>query len=204
MFHLNMTAKKNVSADHVKKLRDQTGASVMDCKKALEKSGGDIDQAVEYLKKSGKEKAGKKAQRETREGVVAAYIHSNKKIGVMVELRCETDFVAKNSEFQELAYDIAMHVAAMAPKYLSFEQISEKDKKDYESMVKEEVTSQNKPANIVEKIVEGKVKKHFEEMSLLEQSFVKNPDVTVGDMIKEKIAKIGENIQIERMERFEI
>lgn len=199
-----MTAKKNISAEHVKKLRDQIGASVMDCKKALEKSTGDIEQAVEYLKKSGKEKAGKKAQRATGEGVVAAYIHSNKKIGVMVELRCETDFVAKNSEFQELAYDIAMHVAAMAPKYLSFEQISDKDKKDYEGIIREEVASQNKPANIIEKIIEGKVKKHFEEMSLLEQSFIKNPDMTVGDMIKEKIAKIGENIQVERMERFEI
>ena len=199
-----MTTKKNISADHVKKLRDQTGASVMDCKKALEKSEGDIDKAVEYLKKSGKEKAGKKAQRATGEGVVAAYIHSNKKIGVLVELRCETDFVAKNSEFQELAYDVAMHVAAMDPKYLSFEQISDKDKKDYESIIGEEVASQDKPANIIEKIIEGKVKKHFEEISLLEQSFIKNPDVTVGDMIKEKIAKIGENIQVERMERFEI
>ena len=199
-----MTAKKNISADHVKKLRNQTGASVMDCKKALEKSAGNIEQAIEYLKKSGKEKAGKKAQRATSEGVVAAYIHSNKKIGAMVELRSETDFVAKNSEFQELAYDIAMHIAAMAPLYLSFEQISEKDKKDYESIVKEEVASQNKPADIARKIIEGKVKKHFEEISLLEQSFVKNPDVTVGDIIKEKIAKIGENIQVEKMERFEI
>lgn len=199
-----MTTKKNISANHVKELRNQTGASVMDCKKALEKSAGNVEQAIEYLKKSGKEKAGKKAQRETGEGVVAAYIHSNKKISAMVELRCETDFVAKNSEFQELAYDIAMHVAAMAPKYLSFEQISDKDKKDYEGIVREEVASQNKPVNIIEKIIEGKVKKHFEEMSLLEQNFVKNPDVTVGDMIKEKIAKIGENIRIERMERFEI
>ncbi len=199
-----MTAKKNISADHVKKLRDQTGASVMDCKKALEKSGGDIEQGIEYLKKSGKEKAGKKAERATKEGVVAAYIHSNKKIGAMVEIRSETDFVAKNSEFQELAYDIAMHVAAMAPKFLSFGEVSEKDKKDYEGMVREELATQNKPADIVEKIVEGKVRKYFEELSLLEQNFVKNPDVTVGDMIKEKIAKIGENIQVERMERFEI
>ncbi len=204
MFHLNMTTKNNISADHVKELRDQTGASVMDCKKALEKSAGNVEQAIEYLKKSGKEKAGKKAQRETREGVVTAYVHSNKKIGAIVELRCETDFVAKNSEFQELAYDIAMHVAAMAPKYLSFEQISEKDKKDYEGIVKEEVASQNKPADIARKIIEGKVKKHFEKISLLEQSFVKNPDVTVGDIIKEKIAKIGENIQVEKIERFEI
>jgi elongation factor Ts len=112
--------------------------------------------------------------------------------------------VAKNSEFQELAYDIAMHVAAMAPKFLSFGEVSGKDRKDYENMVREEVALQNKPADIVEKIVEGKVKKHFEGLSLLEQSFVKNPDVTVGDMIKEKIAKIGENIQVERIERFEI
>lgn len=199
-----MTTKENISADHVRKLRDRTGASVMECKKALEKSAGDVEQAIECLKKSGKEKAGKKAERATSEGVVAAYIHSNKKIGAMVELRSETDFVAKNSEFQELAYDIAMHVAAMAPQYVSFAQISEKEKAEYENMVKEEVALQNKPANIAEKIIEGKVKKHFDEMSLLEQNFVKNPEVTVGDLIKEKIAKIGENIQVESMERFEI
>ncbi|MDP1845726.1 MAG: translation elongation factor Ts [Candidatus Moranbacteria bacterium] len=199
-----MIAKKNISAEHVKNLRDQTGASVMECKKALEKSGGDVEEAVKYLKKSGNEKAGKKASRATGEGVVAAYVHSNKKIGAMVELRCETDFVAKNSEFQELAYDIAMHVAAMGPKYLSFEKVSAKDKKDYEALIREELASRNKPADIIEKIVEGKVKKHFEEMALLNQIFVKNPDVTVGDMIKEKIAKIGENIQVERIERFEI
>jgi elongation factor Ts len=199
-----MIAKKNISAEHVKNLRNQTGASVMECKKALEKSGGDIKEAVKYLKKSGNEKAGKKASRATGEGVVAAYIHSNKKIGAMVELRSETDFVAKNSEFQELAYDIAMHVAAMNPRYLSFEKVIPKDKKDYELLVREEIASQNKPADIIEKIVEGKIKKHFEEMALLSQAFVKNPDVTVGDMIKEKIAKIGENIQVERIERFEI
>jgi elongation factor Ts len=199
-----MSDKKNISAEHVKKLRDQTGASVMDCKKALEKSDGNIDQAIEYLKKSGKEKAGKKAERATGEGVVAAYIHSNKKIGAIIELRCETDFVAKNSEFQELAYDIAMHVAAMAPLYISFDQVSEKDKKDYENIIREEVATQKKPADIMEKIVEGKIKKHFEGITLLDQTFVKNPEVTVGDLIKEKIAKIGENIQVERMERFEI
>jgi elongation factor Ts len=199
-----MTATKNISAEYVKKLRDQTGASVMDCKKALEKSEGKLDQAIEYLKKSGKKKAGKKAERATKEGVVAAYIHSNKKIGAMVELRSETDFVAKNSEFQELAYDIAMHVAAMDPKYVSFGEISEEEKKGYENIVKEDLTSQNKPQDILEKIIEGKVKKHFEELTLLNQKFVKNPDVTVGDMIKEKIAKIGENIQVEKMERFEI
>lgn len=199
-----MIAKKNISAEHVKNLRNQTGASVMECKKALEKSGGDIKEAVKHLKKSGNEKAGRKASRATGEGVVAAYIHSNKKIGAMVELRSETDFVAKNSEFQELAYDIAMHVAAMNPRYLSFEKVSPKDKKDYELLVREEIASQEKPADIIEKIVEGKIKKHFEEMALLNQAFVKNSDVTVGDMIKEKIAKIGENIQVERIERFEI
>lgn len=199
-----MTATKNISAEDVKKLRDQTGASVMDCKKALEKTAGNIEQAIEYLKKSGKEKAGKKAERETSEGVVAAYIHSNKKIGALIELRCETDFVAKNSEFQDLAYDIAMHVAAMSPKYISIDQVGKKDKQDYEKIVREEIAGQKKPADILEKIAEGKIKKYFEEMSLLEQAFVKNPDVTVGDMIKQKIAKVGENIQVERMERFEI
>lgn len=176
----------------------------MECKSALEKSNGDIEKAIVYLRQKGKEKATKKSTRATGEGIVAAYIHSNKRIGAMVELRSETDFVAKNSEFQELAYDLAMHIAAMSPRYLSFEQVSEKDKEEYEHLVREELASEKKPAEIVEKIVEGKIKKHFEGLSLLSQAFIKDQDMTVSDLIKEKISKIGENIQIGNFTRFEV
>jgi elongation factor Ts len=193
-----------ISAQEVKKLRDNSGASIMDCREALEKCQGDEEKASELLKKKGHEKAGKKSDRSTQEGVIAAYIHGNKKIGAMVELRCETDFVAKNSEFQELAYDIAMHIAALAPKYLSLADVSEKDRNEYEHIVREEVAGENKSAEITEKIVAGKIKKHFEEISLLEQKFVKNPDISVKDLIEGKIAKIGENIQVGNFSRFEI
>jgi len=199
-----MSKDKKISASLVKDLRDKTGASIMECRAALEKSNGDIEKAIVYLRQKGKEKATKKSTRATGEGIVAAYIHSNKKIGAMVELRSETDFVAKNSEFQELAYDLAMHVAAMSPQYLSFEQVSEKDKEEYEHLVREELASEKKPAEIVEKIVEGKIKKHFEGLSLLSQAFIKDQDMTVSDLIKEKISKIGENIQIGNFTRFEV
>lgn len=195
---------KKIDANLVKELRDQTGASIMECKKALEKAAGDIGKAIVYLKQKGKEKAAKKADRATGEGVVASYIHSNKKVGSIVELRCETDFVAKNAEFQELAYDLAMHIAAMAPRYLSMENVSEEEKSEYERLVREELSSEKKPAEIVKKIVEGKIKKHFEEISLLGQSFIRNPEITIGDLIKEKISKIGENIQVGNFVRFEI
>ncbi|MFA6193560.1 MAG: translation elongation factor Ts [Parcubacteria group bacterium] len=193
-----------ITAQLVKDLRGSTGASIMECRNALAQSKGDFEKAIEYLRKRGKEKAAKKADRTTAEGVVASYIHSNRKIGAIVEVFCETDFVAKNSEFQELAHDLAMHIAAANPKYLSLEKIDPKDKEDFEKFVREELSSEKKPADIIEKIVEGKVKKHFEEISFLAQPFVKNPDTTVEDLIKEKIAKIGENIQVGNFARFEI
>lgn len=194
----------NISATQVKELRDLTGASIMECRNALEQAGGDLGKAKKYLKQKGKEKADKKAGRKTGEGVIASYIHGNKKIGAIVELRCETDFVAKNSEFQELAYDIAMQIAAMNPVYLSAEEAPEKDRSEFEHLVREELAGEKKPADIVEKIVGGKVEKHFQELSLLSQNFVKNPEMTIGDLLKEKISKIGENIQIGEFARFEI
>lgn len=193
-----------ITADLVKDLRGSTGASIMECRNALFKSGGNLEKAIEYLRRSGKEKAAKKADRTTTEGVIASYIHSNRKIGAMVEIFCETDFVAKNLEFQELAHDLAMHIAAANPKYLSLEKIDPKDKEDFEKFVREELASEKKPADIIEKIVDGKVKKHFEDISFLAQPFVKNPDVTIEDLIKGKIAKIGENIQVGNFARFEI
>jgi len=195
---------QNIAVDQVKKLRELTGASVMECREALQNSGGNEENAREYLRKKGKEKAGKKSGRETKEGVVAAYIHSNKKIGVLIEIRCETDFVAKNSEFQELAHDLAMHVAAMAPKYIALDEISAEEKKAYEAHEKKELASEKKPAEIIEKIVAGKTAKYFSGQCLMSQKFIKNPDMTVEELIKEKISKIGENIRVERIERFEI
>jgi elongation factor Ts len=199
-----MSKDKKINAVLVKDLRDRTGASIMECKEALEKSKGETEKAIVYLRQKGKEKAGKKSTRATGEGIVAAYIHSNKKIGAMIELRSETDFVAKNSEFQELAYDLAMHIAAMSPRYLSLDQVGAKDKEEYEHLVREELANEKKPAEIIEKIVEGKIKKHFEDLSLLSQAFIKNQDMTVSDLIKEKISKIGENIQIGNFTRFEV
>lgn len=206
--------KIKITAELVKVLRDKTGASIMECRNALVEAGGDLAKATENLRRRGKEKAAKKADRRTAEGVVTSYIHSNRKIGAMVELFCETDFVAKNSEFQELAHDLAMHIAAANPKYLSSENIDETEKAEYEKFVREDFmngksaqggpASGGKPAEILEKMVSGKVKKHFDEISLLSQPFVKNPDITVDDLIKEKIAKIGENIQIGNFVRFEI
>ena len=193
-----------ISAQLVKDLRGSTGASIMECRNALSESDGDLEKAIEYLRRSGKERAAKKADRTTAEGVISSYIHSNRKIGAMVEVFCETDFVAKNAEFQELAHDLAMHIAATNPKYLSLDKIDPKDKEDFEKFVREELVSEKKPADIIEKIVEGKVKKHFEEISFLSQPFVKNPDMTIEDLIREKIAKIGENIQVGNFAKFEI
>ncbi|MCX6762489.1 MAG: translation elongation factor Ts [Candidatus Moranbacteria bacterium] len=200
-----------ITADLVKDLRGSTGASIMECRNALFKSGGNLEKAIEHLRRIGKEKAAKKADRTTTEGVVASYIHSNRKIGAMVEIFCETDFVAKNLEFQELAHDLAMHIAAANPKYLSLEKVDSKDKEDFEKFVREELASESassadkkKSADIIEKIVDGKVKKHFEDISFFAQPFVKNPDVTIEDLIKGKIAKIGENIQVGNFARFEI
>jgi len=197
-------SKIKISAELVKNLREKTGASVMECRNALAEAAGNLEQAIENLRKRGKEKAAKKADRATAEGVVASYIHSNKKIGALVEIFCETDFVAKNSEFQELAHNIAMHIAATDPKYLSAEKVDSKEKSDYEEFARKEFLSGKKPAEILEKMISGKVKKHFEEASLLSQPYVKNPDITIEDLLKEKIAKIGENIQIGSFMRFEI
>ncbi|MDD3487127.1 MAG: translation elongation factor Ts [Candidatus Moranbacteria bacterium] len=193
-----------ITAELVKTLRDQTGASIMECRNALVETEGDLEKAVESLRRRGKEKARKKAGRETGEGVVATYVHGNGKIGAMVELLCETDFVAKNSEFQELAHDLAMHIAAANPKYLSIEDVSAEEKDEFEKVAREEFANEKKPAEILEKIIAGKTAKHFEEMSLLAQPFVKDPDVTVDELIKEKIAKIGENIKVEKFSRLEI
>lgn len=193
-----------VTVEQIKQLRADTGASMMACKKALEETGGDEDKAIEILRKSGEAKAAKRAERNTGQGVISSYIHSNNKIGVLVHLGCETDFVAKNQDFQNLAKDIAMHVAAVSPMHLSPEEVSadlvEKEKEIWRDQLKNE----GKPENIWDKIMEGKEKKFREENALLTQPFVKNPDLTVGALISESINKIGENIKIEKFVRYSI
>ena len=190
--------------EQIKKLREKTGAGVVDVKKALEESKGDENKAVEILRKKGKDKALKKSDREAKEGVIGLYVHSNMKVGAMVKLFCETDFVARNPEFQELAKDIAMHVTAMDPKFLKSEDVSDSVVKKEKEIWKEQMKDEKKPKEIMEKIISGKEKKFREEISLFSQSFVKNPDITIEELISEKVGKIGENIQVGEFIRYEL
>lgn len=191
-----------ITAQMVKELREKTGAGMMECKKALESSGGDFNKAIEYLRQKGLAIAQKKAGRSATEGIIASYIHMDK-IGVLLELNCETDFVARNEEFRQLAKDIAMHIAAANPQYVSKEQVPveviEKEKEIYRAQI-----TGNKPPQVVEKIIEGKLEKFFEEVCLLSQPFVREPDKKIQDLITEKIAKFGENIVVRRFVRFQV
>ncbi len=193
-----------ITAQEVKKLRERTGASMIQCKNALEESQGDIEKAIVIMQKSGSKIADKKCGRNTSEGYIGSYIHSNGKVGVLVEIACETDFVAKNEEFRELAHDLAMHVAANNPKYIDYKEINLEEIDGKKKELEEDVKKENKPANIAEKIVEGKVKKYFDEICFVNQMFVKNPDITVEQLLTQKIAKLGENINISKFTRFEI
>ena len=190
--------------EQVKKLREKTGAGVVDVKKALEEAKGNEEKAIEILRKKGQDKALKKSDREAKEGVVAAYIHSNNKVGSLVKVYCETDFVAKNSEFQDLAKNIAMHVTAMDPKFLKPEDVSSDLIKKEKEIWTEQLKKEKKPKDIADKILEGKEKKFREEVSLLSQLFVKNPDITIEELIAEKVGKIGENIQVGEFVRYEL
>ncbi|MHC4714342.1 MAG: translation elongation factor Ts [Planctomycetota bacterium] len=191
-----------VTAADVKKLRDKTGIGMMDCKGALEEAGGDIDKAVEILRKKGMAAAEKRGDRAAGEGFVGSYIHSNGKIGVIVELNCETDFVARNEEFRALARDISMQVAATSPIAVSSDDVPadviEKERAIYAAQVKD------KPENIVERIVDGKIKKFYQENCLLQQQFVKDTDRTVDQLIREFAGKVGENVQVRRFVRFAV
>jgi len=193
-----------ITASLVKELREKTGAGMMDCKKALKETDGDLDKAVEYLRTKGLSDAAKKSDRVAAEGIVTSYIHAGGKIGVLVEVNSETDFVAKNEEFQELARDIAMHICASNPKYVSPDEVEQSvinaEKDIYIAKAKES----GKPEHIIEKIVEGQVNKFVNSICLLTQPFVKNPDLTVEQYIAEKIAKIGENIRVRRFSRYEL
>jgi elongation factor Ts len=193
-----------ISAKLVKELREKTGTGMMDCKEALAASGGDMTKALEFLRKKGLATAQKRAGRATSEGAIAAYIHLGGKLGVMVEINSETDFVAKNEQFQEFAKNIAMHIAASNPLAIRPEDVSAeivaKDRDIYAAQAKET----GKPEKVIEKIIEGKLKKFFEDNCLLQQPYVRNPDITVGDLLNDLIAKIGENISIRRFVRFQV
>lgn len=193
-----------MSLDKIKKLRELTGAGIVDVKKAFEDANGDEVMAIELLRKRGQEKAGKKAGRSAGEGVVVSYIHSNRKVGAIVKLLCETDFVARNDEFRELAQDIAMHITAINPQYVSPEDVPAKVVEKEKEIWMTQLAEEKKPENIITKIIEGKEKKFREELSLLTQPFVKNPEMTVAELISEKIGKIGENIQVGEFSRIEL
>lgn len=193
-----------ITSQMVKELRDKTNAGMMDCKKALTETDGNLEQAVDLLRQKGLAVAAKRADRATSEGVVEAYIHGGGKLGVMVELGCETDFVAKTDDFKAFAKDVAMHVAAVNPVAISREEVpAEMVEREKEIYTKQALES-GKPENIVEKIVTGKIEKYIAEICLLEQKFVKDPDLTVQDKLNELIAKMGENISIKNIARFQI
>lgn len=181
-----------------------TGAGIVDVKKAMEEAGGDEEKALDILRKRGQEKAGKKSGRIAKEGVIASYVHSNSKVGAMVKLLCETDFVARNEEFKALAQDIAMHITASNPLYLKPEDVSAEIVEKEKEIWTEQLKNEGKPAAMIAKILEGKEKKFREDNALLTQPFVKNPEITVGELVAEKIGKIGENIQIGDFSRLEL
>ncbi len=193
-----------ITTEMVKQLREKTGAGMMDCKRALEETGGNADQAVEYLRKKGAATAAKRADKETNQGVVEAYIHAGGRIGSMVELNCETDFVAKTLEFKQLAHDIAMQIAAMSPHYISREQISKETVEKELEIYKSQASNEGKPANIADKIALGRLDKFYQEVVLMEQSFIKDSGKTIKDLIDEQTAKVGEKISIRRFHRYHL
>lgn len=193
-----------ITAEIVKELRQRTGIGVMECKKALQESKGDIEKAIVILRKKGYARAQDKQSRETTEGIVGSYIHLNGKIGVLLEMSCESDFVARNDEFKELVKNIAMHIAASNPKYISSEDITPEVLEQEKEIIKEQFKDSKKPPEIVEKIVQGKLGKFYEEVCLLNQPFVKDDKVSVEQLVASHIAKFGENIRIKRFARFEL
>jgi elongation factor Ts len=193
-----------ISAKMVMQLREKTGAGIMDCKGALSECNGDMDKAVDFLRKKGLATAAKRAGRAMTEGIVASYIHTDNKLGVLVEVNCETDFVAKNDDFKEFAKNIAMHIAATNPVGIRPEDVSEEIIAKEKEIYRGQVLEMGKPEKIADKIVEGKLQKYFKENCLMDQAYVRNPDMTVADLLNEMIAKIGENILIKRFVRFKI
>lgn len=192
------------SIEQIKQLREETGVSVSECKKALEAVNGDFEKAKEALRKWGKELAGKKSERKASAGIVGSYIHPNNRVGVLLELRSETDFVSRSDDFKSLAHEICLQIAAMKPLFVSEEDIPEEFLKEETKIYKEQAGGSGKPENIVNQIVEGKIKKYKETVSLLSQPWIKDNEKTIKDLLNEYIGKLGENIQIAKFSRFEI
>ena len=198
------TTTVNISAGQVKELREKTGAPMGDCKNALVEAKGDLEQAIVWLRKKGVATAAKKAARATSEGAVASYIHAGGKIGVLLEVNCESDFVARTDDFKELVHDIAMHIAATDPRYVRREDVTAADFEREKDIYRAQAAATGKPANVVEKIVEGKMEKFYEEVCLIDQPFIKEQTHTVGQLIATKIGKLGENISVRRFVRFKV
>jgi len=198
------TATMNISATQVKELREKTGAPMMDCKQALTEAKGNLEEAVVLLRKKGVSVAAKKATRVTSEGSVASYIHAGGKIGVLVEVNCESDFVARTEDFKELVHDIAMHIAASDPKYVRKEDVTKADFDREKEIYLDQAIKSGKPAHIAEKIVAGKMEKFYEEVCLLEQPFIKDQTISISQLIAAKIGKLGENIAVRRFARFKV
>ena len=193
-----------ITAAMVKDLREKTGVGVMECKEALTESNGDMEAAISYLRKKGLATAVKKGGRATHEGLVGSYIHAGGKIGVLVEVGCETDFVARTPQFQELVKDLAMHIAAAGPLYLSRDEVSPEVVEKEKEIYREQASQSGKPEKVLDKIVEGKLEKYYSEVCLLEQPFVKDPDVSIRDLISQRIAQIVENILVKQFARFQV
>lgn len=193
-----------ITAAMVKELRSQSGAGIMECKSALKETQGDLEEAITFLRKKGLAKADEKSDRQTSEGVIGSYIHQGSKVGVMLELNCETDFVANTPDFQALVKDIAMHIAAAKPRFATREEVTEGVLEKEREIFAHQAKESGKPENIIEKIVTGKMEKFYEENCVLEQPFIKDTNVTIGELIKQKIALLGENINIGQFSRFEI
>ncbi len=192
------------SAQLVKELRDRTGAGFADCRAALVESGGDIEQAINVLRKKGQAAAAKKAQRATSEGLVSCYIHAGGKIGVLIEINCESDFVARTEDFQRLCHDLAMHIAALDPRFLRREDVTQETLDREREIYRDQAKATGKPQNVIDKIVSGKMEKFYEENCLYEQHFIKDEGTTVKELVDQAIAKVGENITIRRFSRFKV
>jgi elongation factor Ts len=193
-----------ITAALVKDLRDRTGIGVMECKAALQETGGDIEKAITVLRKKGYARAKDKMERETKDGLVGSYIHMNGRLGVLVEVNCESDFVARNEEFQELVKNICLHIAASNPKYVTSDEIPKEILDEEKEIIRGQFKDSNKPPEIIDKIVEGKLKKFYEEVCLMDQPYVKDDKVTLSKHVASFVAKFGENIQVRRFARFEL
>ena len=199
-----MSDTPKIDAKLVKELREKSGAPMGDCLKALQEAKGDMEEAFVVLRKRGMASAAKKASRSTNEGAVGTYIHAGGKIGVLLELNCESDFVARTEDFQELLKDIAMHIAAVDPRFIAKDEVTPSDIEKEKEIYRAQAAASGKPANIIEKMLDGKMSKFYEEVCLLEQPFIKEQSVTIGQLIAQKIAKLGENISVKRFARFKI